>query len=125
MRASLAENPRTIMSIFVNPTQFAPHEDLATYPRPLARDLDLLNSLPAPGVSAVFLPPVEEIYQGGITTNVDEQRGAFVEVKGLQDGMEGGSRPGFFRGVATVVTKLFNIVQVRPVVVSALGHHLL
>ncbi|KAM0748126.1 Pantoate-beta-alanine ligase [Meredithblackwellia eburnea MCA 4105] len=111
VKASLAQNSSTIISIFVNPAQFAPHEDLATYPRPLENDLKLLETLPEPGVAAVFLPPVEEIYQGGITTDVKSQRGAFVEVKGVQDGMEGGSRPGFFRGVATVVTKLFNIVQ--------------
>ncbi|KAI5474353.1 pantoate-beta-alanine ligase [Pseudohyphozyma bogoriensis] len=60
---------------------------------------------------AVFLPPVEALYPSGITTDVSKQRGTFIEVKGLQEVMEGASRPGFFRGVATVVTKLFNIVE--------------
>lgn len=55
---------------------------------------------------------MEALYPSGITTEVAKQRGTFVEVKGLQDGMEGRSRPGFFRGVATVVLKLFNIVEV-------------
>lgn len=63
-------------------------------------------------MAALFLPPIEALYPGGITTDVSKQRGTFIEVKGVQDEMEGRSRPGFFRGVATVVLKLFNIVQV-------------
>ncbi|KAI5474351.1 pantoate-beta-alanine ligase [Pseudohyphozyma bogoriensis] len=119
-RASLEANHATLMSIFVNPAQFAPHEDLATYPRTFEADLALLSSLSVPSpisneptrsVSAVFLPPVEALYPSGITTDVSKQRGTFIEVKGLQEVMEGASRPGFFRGVATVVTKLFNIVE--------------
>lgn len=109
------------MSIFVNPAQFAPHEDLSTYPRTLESDLAILSSLSVPlpsstelrTLGALFLPPVEALYPSGITTEVSKQRGTFVEVKGLQDVMEGASRPGFFRGVATVVLKLFNIVEVR------------
>lgn len=126
VEASLRENDHTIVSIFVNPAQFAPHEDLSTYPRTLTSDLKILSSLSLPSptpsfasptrrVSALFLPPVEALYPSGITTDVSQQVGAFVEVKGLQDYMEGGSRPGFFRGVATVVLKLFNIVMVCPV----------
>ncbi|BGP43269.1 pantoate-beta-alanine ligase [Rhodotorula kratochvilovae] len=111
VKASLAANDHTIVSIFVNPAQFAPTEDLATYPRTLTSDLAALSSLPGGGVSALFLPPVEALYPSGITTDVSAQRGAFVEVKGLQEVMEGASRPGFFRGVATVVLKLFNLVQ--------------
>lgn len=75
-------------------------------------------------MGALFLPPVEALYPGGITTEVSRQRGTFVEVKGLQDAMEGGSRPGFFRGVATVVLKLFNIVQVRTLAHSSHGRRI-
>ena len=113
------------MSIFVNPGQFAPHEDLASYPRTLSRDLELLSAekvtvsnllssaIPISRTpSAVFVPSVSEIYPSGIVQNIAEQRGAFVEVKGYSHQMEGQSRPTFFRGVATVVTKLFNVVQV-------------
>lgn len=117
VRRSLAENDLTIVSIFVNPAQFAPHEDLATYPRTLPRDLELLvaeevhvaNAVRSP--SAVFLPGVKDIYPSGISQDVKSQTGTFVEVKGYSHQMEGKSRPTFFRAVATVVTKLFNIVQ--------------
>jgi pantoate--beta-alanine ligase len=117
VRRSLLENDLTVLSIFVNPAQFAPHEDLATYPRTLAHDLE---SLTAQSVSvqsltrtpsAVFLPSVPEMYPSGINQQREMQKGTFVEVKGYGEQMEGRSRPGFFRGVATVVTKLFNIIQ--------------
>ncbi|KIM26627.1 hypothetical protein M408DRAFT_330559 [Serendipita vermifera MAFF 305830] len=123
VRESLRGNQLTVVSIFVNPAQFAPHEDLATYPRTLESDLRLLRGLsvnvprtPTTDTetrkpSAVFIPPVKDMYPSGITTNVAEQRGAFVQVKGLEEEMEGKSRPGFFRGVATVVLKLFNAVE--------------
>ncbi|KAH9913951.1 Pantoate-beta-alanine ligase [Epithele typhae] len=97
VRRSLAQNDLTVLSIFVNPAQFAPHEDLATYPRTLPGDLALLEAL--------------AMYPGGITQDVRAQTGTFVEVKGFGHQMEGASRPTFFRGVATVVTKLFNAVQ--------------
>lgn len=125
MRRSLAENDLTVVSIFVNPSQFAPHEDLASYPRTLPRDLELLSAekvtvsdslLSAHPISripsAVYVPSVSEIYPSGIVQNVAEQKGTFVEVKGYSHQMEGQCRPTFFRGVATVVTKLFNIIQV-------------
>jgi pantoate--beta-alanine ligase len=103
----------------VNPAQFAPHEDLATYPRTLAHDLELLSEVihstagSAPrNASAVFLPAVKDMYPSGITQDVASQKGTFVEVKGYGHQMEGQSRPTFFRGVATVVTKLFNAVEV-------------
>jgi len=106
----------------VNPAQFAPHEDLATYPRTLESDLDMLSkvSVSGPGASirtpsAVFLPPVKDMYPSGIVLDVDQQKGTFIEVKGYGDQMEGKSRPAFFRGVATVVTKLFNAVEVSIV----------
>ena len=111
-----------MVSIFVNPAQFAPHEDLTTYPRTFPQDLNLLSLLEhkstdpphAPRTpSAVFLPSVKDMYPSGISQDVSQQRGTFVEVKGYGEQMEGRSRPTFFRGVATVVTKLFNIVQVR------------
>ncbi len=89
---------RVITTIFVNPTQFGPNEDLDTYPRDEVRDQALLE---AEGVDAVFLPSVEEMYGAGGDT--------FVDVPGLAGILQGALRPGHFRGVATVVTKLFNI----------------
>ncbi|KAH8110720.1 Pantoate-beta-alanine ligase [Phellopilus nigrolimitatus] len=114
VRHSLAENDLTVVSIFVNPTQFAPHEDLASYPRTLPQDLDALTSLRVPSQrtpSAVFLPSVDVMYPSSSRQSPPSQTGTFVEVNGLGAVMEGAARPGFFRGVATVVTKLFNAVQ--------------
>lgn len=91
---------RVVASIFVNPTQFGPGEDLASYPRDTERDLALLE---AEGVSAAFLPSPEEMYH--------PQAETIVETTGLSGILIGALRPGHFRGVATVVTKLFNIVQ--------------
>lgn len=119
VKRSLAENDLTVLSIFVNPAQFAPHEDLATYPRTLPRDLELLSALSVTGSdgsvrtpSAVFVPSVGEMYPSGISQNTQEQKGTFVEVMGYGHQMEGRTRPTFFRGVATVVTKLFNAIEV-------------
>jgi pantoate--beta-alanine ligase len=83
------------VSIFVNPTQFGPNEDYARYPRSLEADCKLAE---AAGAIVVFAPPVEELYPAGATT--------FVEVEGLSGRLDGASRPGHFRGVATVVAKL-------------------
>jgi len=94
------DTDRLVVSIFVNPTQFGPHEDLQRYPRPLEKDLSLLKER---GVDAVFLPAVSEIYPEGYRT--------FVTVDELSSRLCGASRPGHFRGVATVVLKLFNIVR--------------
>ncbi|MBK4215363.1 pantoate--beta-alanine ligase [Paracoccus caeni] len=91
---------RIVTSIFVNPTQFGPNEDLAKYPRDEANDLRMLEEV---GCDAVFLPGVEDIYRPGAQT--------IVETTGLAKMLMGRLRPGHFRGVATVVTKLFNIVQ--------------
>ena len=91
---------RVVTSIFVNPTQFGPNEDLATYPRDEENDLALLRRA---GCDAAFLPGVADIYRPGAQT--------VVEVTGLSRMLMGRLRPGHFRGVATVVTKLFNIVQ--------------
>lgn len=90
----------TVVSIFVNPLQFAPTEDLARYPRDLARDCAMLE---AGGVDVVFAPAVEEMYPRPMETMVD--------VTSLSGLLEGERRPGHFRGVATVVAKLFGIVQ--------------
>lgn len=109
---SLRDNHHTIVSIFVNPSQFAPHEDLEAYPRTLDSDLGILDQLlhDTRAVDAVFVPKVSEIYPFGIPLEVDKQRGAFVTVQGCSEQLEGAQRPAFFRGVATVVTKLLNIV---------------
>ncbi|KAI8092726.1 uncharacterized protein BX664DRAFT_277187 [Halteromyces radiatus] len=103
------------LTIFVNPAQFSPTEDLATYPRTLQNDLDQLAAL-GPGItSAVLVPSVKEMYPGGIELDVSKQKGTFVEVKGLSHQLEGITRPHFFRGVATVVSKFLNIVQPEQV----------
>jgi pantoate--beta-alanine ligase len=89
-----------VVSVFVNPTQFGPSEDFERYPRNLTKDTALLTDY---NVDYIFAPPVEEIYPKGFST--------FVNVEGLSEQLEGASRPGHFRGVATVVTILFNIVR--------------
>ncbi|RCI07233.1 pantothenate synthase [Rhizopus stolonifer] len=99
------------LTIFVNPAQFAPTEDLATYPRTLESDLSNLANLGENVASAVLVPQVEEMYPTGIPLDVSKQKGTFVEVLGLSNQLEGTTRPNFFRGVATVVTKFLNIVQ--------------
>ena len=91
-----------VVSIFVNPMQFGPDEDLDAYPRTLENDKKLLQDL---GVDALFMPKVKDIYARGL-----EQQ-TFVEVPGLSYMICGASRPGHFRGVATIVCKLFNMVQ--------------
>ena len=88
-----------VVSIFVNPTQFAPHEDLAKYPRPLAADRQVCRQA---GADLVFVPRVEDIYPAGFTT--------YVTVEGLSSILEGVARPTHFRGVTTVVLKLFQMV---------------
>lgn len=100
VRASRAQDDVTVVSIFVNPTQFGPHEDFARYPRDEARDLALLEQ---EGVQAVYLPSVEAMYPPGYQT--------YVTVEELTRRLEGERRPGHFRGVTTVVTKLFNAIR--------------
>lgn len=108
IRKSVQHNDFTVCSIFVNPSQFAPGEDLNEYPRTLPQDTVLLESL---GCDVLFAPGASEMYPQGIPLNVEEQRGPFVSVAGISELLEGKTRPNFFRGVATVVTKLLNIVS--------------
>ncbi|KAH9472623.1 hypothetical protein Pst134EA_003230 [Puccinia striiformis f. sp. tritici] len=148
VRHSLSSQQNTIVSIFLNPAQFGPTEDLSSYPSTLESDLKQLAALDViPGshgiphdgfdgrmttdsgatknisdisagaqeslrkVSAVFLPTNDVLYPSGIAADVKDQRGAFVTVHGLSEQLEGARRPGFFRGVATVVLKLFLIIE--------------
>jgi pantoate--beta-alanine ligase len=100
VRRARSENRKVAVSIFVNPTQFGPTEDFAAYPRDPERDKALLKG---EKVDAVFIPDAEEIYPS--------QSRTWVEVEDVTAQLEGAHRPGHFRGVATVVAKLFNIVE--------------
>jgi pantoate--beta-alanine ligase len=100
VRAARSKCDVVAVSIFVNPTQFGPNEDFSKYPRSFDRDCELLEK---EGVDLVFAPSVEEMYPGGAIT--------YVTVEGMSDKLCGRSRPGHFRGVTTVVSKLFHIVE--------------
>src|ERR1039458_7845608 len=100
VRAARAASDIVAASIFVNPTQFGPNEDLAKYPRSFERDREMLER---EGVELLFAPSVEEIYPAGAVT--------WVTVEGLSEKLDGRSRPGHFRGMTTVVAKLFHIVE--------------
>jgi len=100
VRRAKAENETAVVSIFVNPTQFGPKEDFARYPRDPERDLTLLDK---EGTDLVFMPDAEEMYRQGFAT--------WVDVEKVTERLEGASRPGHFRGVATVVATLSKIVQ--------------
>jgi pantoate--beta-alanine ligase len=100
VRQARAQNDRVAVSIYVNPTQFAPHEDLDSYPRDLAKDLALLE---AEGVDLVFTPSDNTMYPPGFQT--------YVTVSDVSRVLEGSSRPTHFQGVTTIVAKLFNILQ--------------
>jgi pantoate--beta-alanine ligase len=100
VRAAKAQCEKVAVSIFVNPTQFGPTEDLSKYPRQIERDRQLLEK---EGVDILFAPSVEDIYpQANVT---------WVLVEGLSEKLDGRSRPGHFRGVTTVVAKLFHIIE--------------
>lgn len=99
VKKAYEENDKVVVSIFVNPIQFGPKEDLSTYPRDLERDKALCQSA---GADIIFHPENEEMYHKDFST--------FVDMNGLTDELCGKSRPTHFRGVCTVVTKLFNIV---------------
>ena len=100
VKRAKTENSAVIISIYVNPTQFGPKEDFGAYPRDLDRDLELLRK---EGTDIVFVPLDDEMYPPGFSS--------WVDVEKVTERLEGASRPGHFRGVATVVAKLFNIVQ--------------
>ena len=100
VKAARGESASVVASVFVNPTQFGPNEDFTRYPRDESADLAMLESL---GVDLAFLPSVGEMYPAGATT--------FVDVGPVGEVLEGVARPGHFRGVGTVVTKLFSMVQ--------------
>jgi pantoate--beta-alanine ligase len=100
VRAAKAQCDVVAVSIFVNPTQFGPTEDLSKYPRQFDRDCQLLEK---EGVEILFAPSVDEIYPDGAVT--------WVLVEGLSEKLDGRSRPGHFRGVTTIVAKLFNIIE--------------
>ena len=100
MRRARVENDLTVVSIFVNPTQFGPTEDYEEYPRDLQSDSEMAAEA---GVDVIFAPSAKDMYPEGYAT--------FVNVRGITEKMCGASRPGHFRGVTTVVAKLFNLVQ--------------
>jgi len=100
VRQARKENPTVVVSIFVNPTQFGPGEDFQDYPRDLNHDLELLER---EKVDIVFVPSEEEMYPRDFNS--------WVDVEKVTERLEGASRPGHFRGVATICAKLFNIIQ--------------
>ncbi|OCG22028.1 pantoate--beta-alanine ligase [Gilliamella sp. App4-10] len=100
MAAAKRDNQKVIVTIFVNPIQFGPSEDLASYPRDLERDKIVCEKI---GVDLIFCPTASEMY--------DANFNSYVDVNGLTDALCGKRRPGHFKGVCTVVTKLFNITQ--------------
>ena len=100
VRRARSENESVIVSIFVNPTQFGPKEDFSTYPRNLSSDTQILSQ---EMVDLVFTPSPQEIYPPGFDT--------WVEVKQLSDRLEGRHRPGHFKGVSTIIVKLFNLIR--------------
>lgn len=101
VEAARASCERTVATLFVNPTQFGPNEDLARYPRREAEDAESLHAL---GVDLLYAPPVDEVYRPGFVTS--------IIVGGIAERLEGAHRPGHFEGVATVVAKL--LLQARP-----------
>jgi pantoate--beta-alanine ligase len=101
MRKARESDVRLVVSVYVNPTQFGPHDDFKKYPRNLEADIRVCE---CEGVDILFAPPDDEMYPGGALT-------AWVEETKLETRFEGEHRPGHFRGVCTIVAKLFNIIQ--------------
>lgn len=108
IRRAVSPHAYIVVSIFVNPTQFRPSEDFNRYPRTLEHDLQLCQQS---GAHLIFAPTVEEMYGTHSFAAGEKASSSFVEVPGISDVLEGRSRPGHFRGVATVVAKLFHQVQ--------------
>lgn len=108
VRAARAAADVVVASIFVNPTQFGPNEDLAKYPRSFERDCQMLDR---EGVEFVFAPSVEEMYPAAADKSVHPTPLTWVTVEGMSERLDGRSRPGHFRGVTTVVSKLFHAVE--------------
>jgi pantoate--beta-alanine ligase len=100
LRTARSENDVVVLTVFVNPVQFGPNEDFERYPRDIQRDRQIAG---CEGVDYIFIPPVDEIYPEGYST--------YVDVENLTESLEGESRPGHFRGVTTVVMKLFLITR--------------
>jgi pantoate--beta-alanine ligase len=124
IRMAAAENSTVVVSIYVNPTQFGVHEDLDSYPKTWSKDIEMLRDLDrelaADGgnlgkIAAVFAPTTEEMYPSGRPSQEITGKGSFVTITPVGEVLEGASRPTFFRGVATVCMKLFNIVTPEKV----------
>jgi pantoate--beta-alanine ligase len=118
VRMAAAENTDVVVSIYVNPTQFGVNEDLSTYPRTWDADIAMLNALDAElerqgqgRISAIFAPTTKAMYPSLPPSSEIDGKGSFITITPLSELLEGASRPVFFRGVATVCMKLFNIVQ--------------
>ncbi|KAG9235846.1 hypothetical protein BJ875DRAFT_503784 [Amylocarpus encephaloides] len=124
IRMAAAENHRVVVSIYVNPTQFGVHEDLGSYPKTWKKDCEMLRDLDKEiagdggnlgTVAAVFAPTTEVMYPSGRPSQDVDGKGSFVTITPVGEVLEGASRPTFFRGVATVCMKLFNIVTPEKV----------
>ncbi|KAK0119835.1 pantothenate synthase [Cadophora gregata] len=119
IRLAAKENSSVVVSIYVNPTQFGVHEDLDSYPKTWTKDVEMLKDLDRElasdggnlgTIAAVFAPTTEEMYPSGPPSQELDGKGSFVTITPVGEVLEGASRPTFFRGVATVCMKLFNIV---------------
>ncbi|CAL3971426.1 hypothetical protein PZA11_007908 [Diplocarpon coronariae] len=124
IRLAARENSSVVVSIYVNPTQFGEHEDLDSYPKTWTKDVEMLRDLDmelaADGsnlgkIAAVFAPTTEEMYPSGPPSQAINGKGSFITITPVGEVLEGASRPTFFRGVATVCMKLFNIVTPEKV----------
>lgn len=124
IRMAAAENHRVVVSIYVNPTQFGVHEDLDSYPKTWEKDCGMLKDLDKElagdgnnlgGIAAIFAPTTDVIYPSGRPSQEVDGKGSFVTITPVGEVLEGASRPTFFRGVATVCMKLFNIVMPEKV----------